>query len=122
MDIWVFVPKVDMKMAENDKCMSSKEMYEKIERARMMQAERYKECDIKYNGKLNGKEIMKYCELGKEEKDFLQKIFVSKGLSYRGYYKIVKLSRTIADIEGCEDITVAHLAEAAGYRNEWRKL
>lgn len=122
MDIWIFIPKVDMKNVQNGKCMSSKEMYIKIENARKIQEERYKDSQVKYNGKLSGKDVLKYCKLGKKEKEFLQSIFESKGISYRGYYKIIKLARTIADLEGCEEIGVAHLAEAAGYRNEWRSM
>ena len=65
--------------------------------------------------------IDKYCILGKDEKDFLKSAFVSMKLSARGYHKILKVSRTIADLSGQDNITVKCLAEALQYRSLDRK-
>ena len=95
-------------------------MLELIEKARHIQKDRYKNSQIAFNGRLYGKDVEKYCELGAEQRAFLNEVYEKKTISYRGYYKILKVARTIADIEGSENITVAHLAEATGYRNDWR--
>lgn len=70
----------------------------------------------KYNSKLNASEIRKYCELDKESADFMKSAYEKLGLSIRGYYKIVKVARTIADIEESDNINVNHLMEALAYR------
>lgn len=120
MDIWVYIPNVNIHKCDNGKCMSTGEMLEKIEKARIVQSERLKDCEEHFNGKLQGKDVDKYCVLGKEERMFLNSAYDKNIMSYRGYYKIIKVARTIADIEGSEKICVSHLAEAAGYRNDWR--
>ena len=61
-------------------------------------------------------EIRKYCYLGKAEKDFMMDAYVKFGLTMRGYYKVIKVSRTIADIEESESIEVRHLIKALAYR------
>lgn len=120
MDIWVYIPAVDIKEVNTGNCMSTKEMLECIDKARKMQKDRYRNGQIVFNGRLHGKDVEKYCKLGAIERTFLNDIYDKNAISYRGYYKILKVARTIADIEGSENITVAHLAEAAGYRNDWR--
>ncbi len=120
MDIWVYIPSVDIKAVNARNCMSTKEMLECIEKARKIQKDRYQNSQNYFNGRLNGKDVEKYCKLGAIERTFLNDIYGKNTISYRGYYKILKVARTIADIEGSEKITVAHLAEAAGYRNDWR--
>ncbi len=120
MDIWVYIPVVDINKCSSGSCMSTAEMLEKIEKARIVQSKRLKNCTEGYNGKLQGKDIDKYCILGSEERNFLNSVYDKSIMSYRGYYKIIKVARTIADIEGSEKICVSHLAEAAGYRNDWR--
>lgn len=120
MDIWVYIPSVKISDVEKNKCISTIQMREKINRARQLQMKRYMNVDIRYNSRLESKDVEKYCKLGKEENAFISALFDEKDISYRGYYKIIKVARTIADIEGSEDIQVAHLAEAAGYRNDWR--
>ena len=120
MDIWVYIPAVNIKEVNTGKCMSTKEMFECIEKARKIQKDRYQNNQIIFNGRLHGKDVDKYCKLGATEREFLNDIYDNKTISYRGYYKILKVARTIADIEGSENITVAHLAEATGYRNDWR--
>lgn len=120
MDIWVYIPAVDIKKVNAGNCMSTKEMLECIEKARKIQKDRYQNSQIVFNGRLHSKDVEKYCKLGATERAFLNDIYDKNTISYRGYYKILKVARTVADIEGSENITVAHLAEAAGYRNDWR--
>ena len=61
-------------------------------------------------------EVNKYCILGSEEREYMENIFKLKNLSMRTYHKILKLARTIADLEEEKDITINHLAEAVSYR------
>ncbi len=118
-DIRIFVPEISVKDMGKGNCMSSEEMRECVGRARDMQLHRYLNSDIRYNSRLSGCDVEKYCKLGAEEKKFVDSLCDVRSISCRGYYKIIKVARTIADIEGSEDIRTAHLAEAVGYRNDW---
>ncbi|MBR3606367.1 MAG: ATP-binding protein, partial [Lachnospiraceae bacterium] len=60
--------------------------------------------------------IEEYCALNKEEKKYMEQIFYSLNLSARGYHRILKVARTIADLEEAENIKRIHLAEAVCYR------
>ncbi|WP_027398234.1 YifB family Mg chelatase-like AAA ATPase [Anaerovorax odorimutans] len=96
---------------------NSEEMRKEIERARTVQLERYKKEDINYNSQLNPNLIKKYCILNKESKDLMKEAFYKFSLSARAYNKIIKLSRTIADIDGINQIEAKHIAEAIQYRS-----
>ena len=99
------------------KVKSSKDMKNEIEIAREIQKSRYKNSSINYNSQLSPYLIKKYCKLNQESQALLKEAFEKMGLSTRAYYKIIKLSRTIADIDNSEDIKTNHLAEALQYRN-----
>ena len=68
------------------------------------------------------KQIEKYCKLGSAEELLLKKAFDKLNLSARGYHKILKLARTVADLDGSENITIKHIAEVIQYRNLDRKF
>ena len=68
------------------------------------------------NSMLGVKELPIYCNLGKEEGLLMKQAFTALGLTARTYHKILKVARTIADLDGRERIDVCHLKEAAGYR------
>lgn len=68
------------------------------------------------NGLLTNRDINKYCPLEKQDADFLETTIYQLGLSIRAYHRILKVARTIADLEGCQQIEKAHIAEALGYR------
>lgn len=68
------------------------------------------------NSNLSNKEIRKYCKLDKESDEFLKRAYENLNLSMRGYFKIIKVARTIADLEEKEDINIEHIKEALGYR------
>jgi magnesium chelatase family protein len=89
---------------------------ERVEKARRIQEERYRGLGINFNSQLTGSDIVRFCELGKEEKKLMESAFETMGLSARGYHRILRVARTIADMEGSERITCTHLAEALGYR------
>lgn len=113
-DMSVEVPRVEaVDIGSEDNNMSSKEMKELIKNAVDRQRRRQND---KYNSQLSTDEIRRYCKLGKEETVFMKDAYKKFGLSMRGYYKVVKIARTIADIEGESIININHLAESLGYR------
>lgn len=70
----------------------------------------------KVNALLGSREIEDYCPLKKQDAQFLEEALHRLGLSIRAYHRIIKVARTIADLEGAQDIERNHLAEALGYR------
>ena len=95
---------------------SSEDIRRRVEAAWQLQKERFWGTELCFNSEMGGKEIRRYCRLEKEEDRFLQEIYQKLGLSARGCQRILKVSRTIADLDGKEQIGRNHLAEAAGYR------
>ena len=83
--------------------------------------ERYKLEDIYFNAELTPSTIKRYCVLGSEEKEFLDSVFETLEISVRAYHRILKVARTIADLEESEQIRVKHLAEAVCYRSQDKK-
>ncbi len=99
------------------KSETSAEIRERVMRARDVQLERYKGMPISFNSELTGKMTTEYCPLGPEEKTLMEKAFDKYSLSARGYHRLLKVSRTIADMAGEKDIKVPHILEALCYRN-----
>jgi magnesium chelatase family protein len=100
---------------------SSLEIKERIVKARAIQQKRYADLGIITNSELSGKHIAKYCKINKESEQLLKDAFERLGLSARAYNKILKVSRTIADLEDKENIETNHIAEAIQYRSLDRK-
>ena len=89
---------------------------ERVERGRQIQSKRYEKEPICFNGELSGKQIQKYCVLTEHAFKMAQNAFELMDLSARSYHRILKVSRTIADMEGEEEIHSRHVAEALTYR------
>ena len=81
-----------------------------------IQRERYANLDINYNSQLNPKLIKKYCRINKAGDDLLEAAFSKWNMSARSYHRILKLARTVADIEQSEEIREEHILEALSYR------
>ena len=96
---------------------SSKEIKDSVDKARNIQVARYKNEKIRCNSQLQPKLIKKYCKLGLQENSLLETAFKKLRLSARSYNKIIKLSRTIADLDNSENIELKHLSEAIQYRS-----
>ena len=96
--------------------MSTAEMREQVCRARALQAERYRGEGFRCNGQLDDIGIRKYCALDKEGKALMMASYDKLGLSMRGYSKILRMARTIADLSESERIETEHVAEALMYR------
>ena len=107
---------------KNAPSVSSAEMKERVCKARKIQAERFASDGIFTNAQMHERHIAKYCVLGEAENNMLKKAFERLGLSARAYNRILKVARTIADLDNSENILKSHLAEAVNYRSMDRKL
>lgn len=117
-DIQIEVSPVKYQKLEEEKIVeSSEEIKKRVNKARKIQQERYKENKIYSNAELTPKLVSKYCKLDKESKKILQSAFERLGLSARAHGRILKVARTIADLDGQENISSNHIAEAIQYRS-----
>ncbi len=96
---------------------SSFEIKKRVDKARKIQLERYKGSNILFNSMLTPSMLEKYCHLGREEEKIIQMAFDKLNLSTRSYHRILKLSRTIADLQGEENISSLHITQALQYRS-----
>lgn len=121
-DIQVEVPSVNYEdLSSSVKAETSADIQKRVNRTRRIQLERYKGLNIYSNSQLDAGMIQKFCPLGKEENEILKAAFDNLGLSARAHSRILKVARTIADLEGSENIGSAHIAEAIQYRSLDRK-
>ena len=105
------------KMNSNFKAESSKRIKQRVNIARKIQNERYKNFGIKSNSELTTRLIGEFCNIDDEANILLQKAFKMLKLSVRGYERILKVARTIADLDNEKIINAKHIAEAVQYRS-----
>ncbi len=106
------------KLSEERKGESSKVIRERVTKARNLQTERFKDSDtVHYNAQMNIKQIKAYCSLKAEAKTLLKNAMDRLNLSARAYDRILKVSKTISDLEGADSILPEHIAEAIQYRS-----
>lgn len=116
-DLHLEVPRLGFeKLSEKKVAESSKEIRKRVEKARGIQARRFKKLKILTNSEMGPKEIKKFCEISSQGEELLKEAVEKFALSVRTYYRILKVARTIADLAGQEKIAPAHLAEAIQYR------
>ncbi len=96
---------------------SSAYMKERVVRAMNMQRRRFADEEYSYNSEIPAGDMEKYCGLGQEERDFVSKIFQEFSLTARGTHKLLKLSRTIADLDESDEIRIDHLATASIFKS-----
>ena len=101
---------------------SSSEIRKRVNKARKIQEKRFKGLPIHSNAQMSPKYIRRFCPLEKESEELLQNAISELGLSARAYHRIIKISRTIADLEEKEKIEPAHISEALQYRCLDRQL
>ena len=117
-DIQVEVNQVNYNKIKEEKATeSSKEIKNRVNKARKIQQERYKEYGIYSNSELTPKLINKYCKIDNKTSKILEDAFNKLGFSARAYNRILKVARTIADLDEKENIELQHVAEAIQYRN-----
>ena len=102
--------------SDNGNVPDSESMKQAVMRARLAQLKRFNGMNIKYNSQMSTGDMKKFCRLGEEEEKLIKRIFAKKRLTARGYSKILKTARTIADIDGNVNITTANISEAFYYR------
>ena len=121
-DIHIEVQSIDYEqLSGKQKEESSAEIRKRVNRARAIQTERFKGTGVTCNAKMTPRLTRKFCVLSPEADALLKQSFDSLGLSPRAYDKILRISRTIADLEGSESIELSHVAEAIQYRSLDRK-
>jgi magnesium chelatase family protein len=116
-DMYVEVPRVKIeKLSGENKAESSKTVRSRVIMARKIQQERFKGTKIKSNSEMKNNDIKKYCQVDDQTKKLLNSAVEKLGLSARGYHRILKLARSIADLTGEKGILPEHIAEALQYR------
>ncbi|OGE82406.1 MAG: hypothetical protein A3B10_02930 [Candidatus Doudnabacteria bacterium RIFCSPLOWO2_01_FULL_44_21] len=117
-DLCVEVGRVEYeKLASDDLTESSADIQKRVQTARNVQTKRFaKYPNIKTNSEMGIREIREFCKLDDSGQNFMKSAVIKMYLSARSYHRILKLGRTIADLEGSEDIKIPHLAEAIQYR------
>lgn len=115
-DLQIQVNSIDYSKLREKESENSSSIRKRVNKARDIQIARYKEEKIYSNSELTANMIEKYCYLQKKDFAILEEYLEKQKLSTRAYSKILKVSRTIADLEGKEDIELEHLLEAMQYR------
>lgn len=121
-DLHVEIPRVDFKDLTKAPGESSKGIRERVTKARRIQQDRFSGQNVSCNAEMKPKHIKKFCVLSPDAQELLKNAVVSLGLSARAHDRIIKMGRTIADLEEKEMLEVRHVAEAVGYRTLDRKL
>jgi magnesium chelatase family protein len=121
-DIQVEMPSLSFEeLADKPNGETSSAIRERIRRAREFSAERNKASGITNNAQMTSAQIRKYCNVSPEGKKILKAAFEKLGLSARGYDRILRVARTVADIDASEQITDYHIAQAVSMRSLDRK-
>jgi len=116
-DIHVEVPAAEFKeLSSKEQGTSSETIRQQVISARKMQAARFTGTSIMYNAQMSSQQIRKFCALDDESINLLKVSVNDLGLSARAHDKVLRMSRTIADLDSADEIALPHLAEAINYR------
>lgn len=117
-DIHLDVPAVEVDKLTGDlKGEDSKTIRSRVEKARKVQSKRFNGSGVLTNSEMSNTQIKQYCRVSKEALDLLKRAIAQMNLSARAYHRVLKLSRTIADLSGAEGISEEHIAESLQYRS-----
>ena len=124
MDLCVEAPPVDYRDLQQSGQgeESSAKIRARVEQVHEIQKMRYRKERIYFNSQMQTRHLARYCPLGAEENSFMREVFETRGMSARGYHRVLKVARTIADLAGSDRIQVTHLMEAVGYRSQSEKF
>lgn len=121
-DLCVEVPEVSLtQIQDKRKGESSEEIRRRVERTHKIQQARYEGTEIHFNSDLRGAGLEQYCAVGEDGQKLLERAYAKLHLSARGYHRILRVARTIADMENAEVIGPDHIREALTYRNVDKK-
>lgn len=116
-DICIELPQMKYdELAIREDNESSADIQKRVIKAHKMQEKRYKGTDVFFNSNLTGNQIFEYCKLTKEVESYAKNIFAKMDLSARVYHRILKVARTIADLEESQEILTHHISEALCYK------
>lgn len=116
-DIFIHVPRIKyQKLVNEEGAQDSKKIRERVQKARLVQLNRFKEENIYSNSEMNNALIKKYCQIDEKGKNLMLQAVQKFYLSARSYFRTIKIARTISDLESSPEIQVRHLAEALQYR------
>jgi magnesium chelatase family protein len=122
-DIHLEVPRLNLEHLTLKRCGEpSEEIRRRVDAARLVQKRRYADGGAYFNAHLESKELERYCVLDKEAEELLKLAILELGISARAYDKILRVSRTIADLDDKETIESHHISEAISYRSLDRNL
>ena len=122
-DLHIEVPSVPyQELAAVADGTSSASMRDQVNRARQAQKQRFGPDSKRLNGRMTSKQLRRHCILDEEGKSLLESAMENLGLSARAHDRILRMARTIADLEGTEHLKVGHVSEAINYRSLDRKL
>jgi magnesium chelatase family protein len=122
-DIHIEVPAVKYRdLASREAGETSREIKTRVDRGRKVQLDRFEGMKIYCNAQMTNRHIKKFCQIDEASQKLLEMAIDRFGLSARAYTRILKVARTIADLEGQENIHPAHLSEAIQYRSLDRNL
>ena len=116
-DLYIEVQNIAINEFSNDKCDSSTIIRERVNKARKIQETRYKNEIINFNNQLSVSQIEKYCKIQEKSRKLLLNMLQNYLITIRGFYKIIKVARTIADLEESIDIKHKHILESIHYKN-----
>jgi len=117
-DICAEASRIDYKdISSKERNETSEEIRKRVEAAVSMQKERFRGSQIRFNSDIGVKDIDRFCHLGRREEKLMREAFERMELSARSYHKMIRVARTIADLDGSERIECRHLTEAVGFRN-----
>ena len=100
----------------NQNVDSSSDIQKRVQKARDIQTDRFKDTGMRSNSEMTTRSVKNYCALGNESSNLLAAATTRMNLSARSYFKVVKIARTIADLDGVSKISTSHIAEALQYR------
>ena len=116
-DICVYTSEVDINdLDKKTQEETSESIRLKVEQARKIQKNRYEGEEFKFNSALPAGAIEKYCQLSGDVRNILNKAYKCLGLSAREYYKVIRVARTIADLDASDEILIKHITEAIQFR------
>lgn len=117
-DICVETPQIkfeELNGTKKEECSDT--IRERVIEVHAIQKKRYQKEDFQFNSQIPAARIAEYCALSKDQEKYMKKIYKQLNLTARSYHKILKVARTLADMDGSENILDAHLNEAVCYRN-----
>ncbi|MBQ9616788.1 MAG: ATP-binding protein, partial [Oscillibacter sp.] len=117
-DLHVRVPSVEYEaMRRREAAEDSATVKARVDAAREVQRKRFADCDISCNAHIPPSNLAQYCTLNATAEVLMENAFRTMGLTARSHDRILRVARTIADLDGAEEIQAPHLAEAIQYRN-----